>query len=282
VVQYCSDTLVVNCIPELEKVAMPKPSISTHTVNTSFGASDIRVFEPSSDDIHGTIVTVHPWAFLGGGEHNTIGIARDISSKGWRVITFKLKSMPLYLGGAIGGILFQHYHEVNHITEVAEWVFKQYHANKYGNSDKHLVLLGSSAGAPFAGTAMVKIQQQHQAKISAFIAVGYTFGNLASIGFGRHFHSVVGDSASSFCGSSSSSSKDDDEVPPKLFIMGENDEFTSVDQLESIVDRMKLVNPNCRVDVEIVEKVGHFQLESSSYDPVVAEKVVQWLAEAIL
>lgn len=262
---------------------MPKPTISTHTVNTSFGASDIRVFEPSSDHIiHGTVVTVHPWSFLGGGQHNTIGIARGISTKGWRVITFTLKSMPLYLGGAIGGILFRHYHEVNHITEVVEWAFKQYHKNNDVISDKHMVLLGSSAGAPFAGSAMAKIQQQQQAKISAFIAVGYTFGNLASLGFGRHFHSVVGNSASNFCGSSSSSAKEDDEVPPKLFIMGENDEFTSVDQLEGMVARMKSANPNCRVDVDIVKSVGHFQLESPSYDPVVAEKVVQWLEDAIL
>ena len=47
------------------------------------------------------------WSFLGGGEHNTIGLARNISSnKGRRVITFTLNSMPLYLGGAIGGDSF--------------------------------------------------------------------------------------------------------------------------------------------------------------------------------
>lgn len=260
---------------------MPKPTVSIHTITTSYGASDIRVFEPSSyDDILGTVVTVHPWSFLGGGEHNTIGLARNMSTRGWRVITFKLKSTPLYLGGAIGGILFRHYHEVNHVAEVVEWAFEQYHT-KNDTSDHRMVLLGSSAGAPFAGSAMAKIQQHQHAKIAAFIAVGYTFGHFASLGFGRHFSSVVGNSALNFCGSSSSSAEDNEEIPPKYFIMGENDEFTSVEQLESMVARMKSVNPNCKVEVDVVPSVGHFQLESPNYDPVVAEKVVQWLQDTI-
>ncbi len=257
------------------------PTVSITTINTSYGASDIRVFEPNDGTIIGTVVTVHPWSFLGGGEHNTIGLARNLSTKGWRVITFTLKSTPLYLGGAIGGILFRHYREVNHITEIVEWAFEQYHT-KNNTSDKHMVLLGSSAGAPFAGSAMANIQQRQQAKIEALIAVGYTFGKLASLGFGRHFSSVVGNSTSSFCGSSSLAAAVEGDAPPQYFIMGENDEFTSVEQLESMVARMKSVSPTRRVDVEIVPRVGHFQLESPSYDSFVAEKVVDWLEDAIL
>ncbi len=259
---------------------MLKPTVSTTTVNTSYGASDIRLFEPNDGIILGTVVTVHPWSFLGGGEHNTIGLARNMSTKGWRVITFTLKSTPLYLGGAIGGILFRHYREVNHIIEIVEWAFEHYHKNDA--SDQHMVLLGSSAGAPFAGSAMAKIQQRQQAKISAFIAVGYTFGKLASLGFGRHFSSIVGNSASTFCGSSSLATEVEGEAPPQYFVMGENDEFTSVDQLDSMVARMKSVNPSRKVDIEIVPRVGHFQLESPSYDSFVSEKVVQWLGDAIL
>lgn len=254
---------------------MPKPTVSIHKITTSYGDSDLRVFEPTSGDILGTVVTVHPWSFLGGGEHNTIGIADKMSTKGWRVITFTLKSAPLYLGGAIGGILFRHYHEVNHITEVVEWAFEQYNTK--------MVLLGSSAGAPFAGSAMAKIQQRQKTKIAAYIAVGYTFGNFAKLGFGRHFSSVIGNSASIFCGSSSSSDEAASSTPPpKYFIMGEKDEFTSVEQLESMVTRMKSINSNCKVDIEIVPSVGHFELESPSYDPFVAEKVVQWLEDVIL
>jgi hypothetical protein len=252
------------------------------------------VFEPAdAENIQGTIVTVHPWSFLGGGEHNTVGLARFISSaksRGWRVITFTLKSTPLYLGGAIGGILFRHYHEVNHIVEVVEWTYSQYHIGDNIKEAKHLVLLGSSAGAPYAGSAMEKVQQKHhQAKISAFIAVGYTFGNFAWLGFGRHFSSVVGSSTSSFCGSASSSTQDVN-IAHKLFIMGENDEFTSVDQLERMVAKIKAYIFNIYIiyiyiyiyiDMDIVQDVGHFELESPSYDPIVAEKVIRWLGEVL-
>lgn len=284
---YIHTSAKPKCHWKIKQPIMSRATITCHTISTSYGSSDIRVFEPAdAENIQGTIVTVHPWSFLGGGEHNTVGLARFISSiaksRGWRVITFTLKSTPLYLGGAIGGILLRHYHEVNHIVEVAEWTYRQYHTGDNIKEAKHLVLLGSSAGAPYAGSAMEKVQQkQTQVKmISAFIAVGYTFGNFAWLGFGRHFSSVVGSSTSSFCGSASSSTQDVN-IAHKLFIMGENDEFTSVEQLERMVAKMKAVNSSCRVDMDIVPDVGHFELESPSYDPIVAEKVIRWLGEVL-
>ncbi len=139
-----------------------------------------------------------------------------------------------------------------------QWVHQ-----KYG-IDERIVLLGSSAGAPIAGTAMSHLQQQlGNISVPAYVAVGYTFGNFASIGFGRHFSSVVSSSSSSI---------------PKLFIMGERDEFTSVDQLEDMANKARAQNGNDdNVVVEIVPKVGHFELESSRYDPLVAKVVLDWL-----
>jgi hypothetical protein len=34
-------------------------------------------------------------------------------------------------------------------------------------------------------------------------------------------------------------------------------------------------------DMDIVPDVGHFELESPSYDPIVAEKVIRWLGEVL-
>jgi len=85
--------------------------------------------------------------------------------------------------------------------------------------------------------------------VSAYIAIGYTFGKFASLGFGRHFSSLFGPSAESPSTSSrfvntavTPKSQHDEDVddeddihddqPHKLFIMGENDEFTSPSQLE--------------------------------------------------
>ena len=87
------------------------------------------------------------------------------------------------------------------------------------------------------------------------------FGKLASIGFYRHFHSIV--TASS----------------PKLFISGDRDEFTSVNQLEDMVKKMR---SNSHVDTEIVANVGHFELESPGYDALVAQLVLEWLDKVVI
>mmetsp|Transcript_24713 Transcript_24713/g.59580 ORF Transcript_24713/g.59580 Transcript_24713/m.59580 type:complete len:259 (-) Transcript_24713:475-1251(-) len=254
-----------------------KPSISTHSVSTNTGAIDAHVFEPiEKSSIRGTIVTVHPWSTLGGGEHNTIGLARHMATTsrpkspgrtttgcyGWRVITFTLKSNPLWKGGAMWGICSNHSLEVQQTVDVMNWAREKYDAGI-------IVLLGSSAGAPMAGTAMARLlkdQHKHQTEqgqggkaLSAYIAIGYTFGNFASLGFGRHFSSVVNSSS-----------------VPKLFIMGERDEFTSVEQLEQMTRKMRSTS-DVETTVEIVANVGHFELESSSYDPMVAKMVLDWL-----
>jgi hypothetical protein len=187
---------------------------------------DAHVFEPGGGDggssrIRGTIVTVHPWSALGGGEHNTIGLARNIVNHNinksevrrkqigcgdtrWRVVTFTLKSHSF--GGSIWGIFSNHTYEVQQIVDVVHWI-----RQKYG-VEESIVLLGSSAGSPMAGTAVALLADQRNFAVSAYIAVGYTFGNLAALGFGRHFSSVLSSSVMSI---------------PKLFIMGERDEFTS-------------------------------------------------------
>ena len=65
----------------------------------------------------------------------------------------------------------------------------------------------------------------------------------------KHFAHVVANSSSS--------------TAPRLFLMRERDEFTSVDQLERMGKRMRGeegANGGGVVNVEIVPGVGHFQL----------------------
>jgi len=67
----------------------------------------------------------------------------------------------------------------------------------------------------------------------------------------RHFAHVVANSSSS--------------TAPRLFVMRERDEFTSVDQLECMGKKMRGEegeNGGGVVNVKIVPGVGHFQLES--------------------
>ena len=183
---------------------------TTKQVDTNAGVINVHIFEPKkTSTIRGTIVTVHPWATLGGSEHNTIGLARHIINTklkddiGWRVITFNMQSTPILKGGILGGVLCAHSFEVQQIIDVMNWVSKRH------GREHNTILLGSSAGAPQSGSALAQLEEEKNVNISAYVAVGYTFGKLASIGFYGHFNSIV------------------TATSPKLFIMGSKDEFTS-------------------------------------------------------
>ena len=216
---------------------------------------------PQADNVPGTIVTVHPWSTLGGSEHNTVGLAKAIVRKSrWRVVTFQLMSRF-----AAYGILTRHSYEVKQIVDVSLWVSKTF--------GPKVVLLGSSAGAPFAGSAMsnlleMKDMSQTDMDLKAYIGVGYTFGRFASLAFGGHFSSVVG--------SNKKSEDDCKRLPPRLFVMGENDEFTSVQQLTDKTTEMRKYG---ETEVSLVRGVGHFQLESPGYDPIVADIAIDWLGK---
>jgi hypothetical protein len=88
---------------------MKRPQVSSHSIpSSSGGAIDAHVFEPYTDAtdaasrppvIPGTIVLVHHWPALGGGEHNTIGRRRQW----WRAVTFALESILPGGEGRCGG-----------------------------------------------------------------------------------------------------------------------------------------------------------------------------------
>ena len=120
--------------------------IASHSIPTTTpaaGVIDAHVFEPAgrSSLIRGTIVTVHPWSALGGGEHNTIGLARNLVNRHinnserdvdgrdinsfWRVVTFTLKSNSFWQGGAIWGICSNLAYDLQPTVDVAPGVHQQ-------------------------------------------------------------------------------------------------------------------------------------------------------------
>jgi hypothetical protein len=103
-------------------------------------------------------------------------------------------------------------------------------------------------GAPIAGSAIDEVKE-----VVGYVALGYPFGMLASILFGRHNKACL------------TSEK------PRLFVMGTTDGFTSVKQLES-----KLKTATGRVETKLVPGVGHFELEGPSYDRQMVDYIVEF------
>mmetsp|Transcript_2525 Transcript_2525/g.4277 ORF Transcript_2525/g.4277 Transcript_2525/m.4277 type:complete len:234 (-) Transcript_2525:96-797(-) len=205
-------------------------------------AGDLVVHEWHSDAPMFTILTVHPWAALGGGEHNCVGLARELARASFRVLTFQM--LP---GSAIWGLLSAHRREVTQVVAVGQWARQRF--------GLPLVLLGSSAGAPIAGSALEQLGD-----VAAFVAIGYTWGSFAALGFGRHFAPTR-------------------KSPiPKLFIMGEHDEFSSPQTLQRAVEKMNgPIN-----DKIVVQSVGHFELEQSNWDEYVSNATLGWLQKRLV
>ena len=185
----------------------------------------------------GTVVTVHPWATLGGGEHNCIGTARLLAAHGVRALSFDMNSSWM-----IWGIISSQRSEVSQVEAVCDWAQQQ-----WGDP---VVLFGSSAGAPIAGSALGRVDS-----VAALVCVGYTWGWFAGIAFSRHFKPTQR------------------STKPKLFIQGEADEFTAPSTLRGALSKCQGETN----DATVVERVGHFELESPQYDEDVARMTIEWL-----
>lgn len=103
-------------------------------------------------------------------------------------------------------------------------------------------------GAPIAGSAVDLVD-----KIKGYVGLGYPFGFLASILFGRHNKTILA------------------SQKPKLFVMGTRDGFTSVKQLEN-----KLKTASGRTEKILVPGAGHFDMEGPAYDEEMVRYVIEF------
>lgn len=88
-----------------------------------------------------------------------------------------------------------------------------------------------------------------------YVSLGYPFGMIASILFGRHHKAVL------------------QSPKPKIFIMGTKDGFTSVQQLKN-----KLSSAAGRVETHLIEGVSHFQMEGPAYDAQMVNLILEFIA----
>jgi alpha/beta superfamily hydrolase len=221
---------------------MPGVEHTRVTVDTPSGRTEVTVWEPArGTTVTATVVTVHPWATLGGSQANCVGVAHEMASAGLRALSFDIAT-----ASAVWGVLTRNGREVRNVASICEWA-----SAKWGGG---VVIFGSSAGAPIAGSVLSQVDP-NKCRIAAFVGLGYTWGWVSSIAFGGHFGPLLRSTV------------------PKLFIMGDTDEFTSVSTLRSAV-RKAAGDIN---EVEIIQDAGHFELEQPAADRPVSVLALDFL-----
>lgn len=216
--------------------------VESSTVETSDGIKlHTRVFKPREEIKDNLVVVlVHPYSVLGGCQALLKGIALGLAEKGYRAVTFDMRGA----GRSTGRPSLTGFSEIKDVVAVCKWVCDNL-------SSDRILLVGSSAGAPIAGSAVNQIEQ-----VVGYVSLGYPFGLMASILFGRHHKAIL-------------------QFPkPKLFVMGTQDGFTSVKQL-----RNKLSSAAGHVETHLIEGAGHFQMEGPAYDAQMADKITEFIAK---
>ncbi|XP_016499926.1 uncharacterized protein LOC107818428 isoform X1 [Nicotiana tabacum] len=205
------------------------PTIDSCTVETSDGVKLHTTFfkpnqyEEEEEENSWVVILVHPYSILGGSQGLLRGIANGLSRKGYKAVTFDMRGV----GRSTGKPSIFGFKEIKDVVAVCKWSLENLSVNK-------ILLVGSSAGAPIAGSAVNQVEQ-----IVGYVSIGYPFGLLASILFGQHHKNVL------------------KSPKPKLFIMGTQDGFTSIKQLNN-----KLKCAAGRVEKHLIEvcRVSTFRL----------------------
>ncbi|BFG33495.1 hypothetical protein CerSpe_197700 [Prunus speciosa] len=221
---------------------MSNCKVETCTVETSDGVKlSTRLFKPREEINKGNpvVVLVHPYSVLGGCQGLLRGIAAGLADRGYKAVTFDMRGV----GRSTGRASLTGFAEIKDVIAVCKWVCENLSADR-------ILLVGSSAGAPIAGSAVDQIEQ-----VVGYVSLGYPFGMIASILFGRHHKAVL------------------QSPKPKFFIMGTKDGFTSVQQLKN-----KLSSAAGRVETHLIEGVSHFQMEGPAYD---AQMELSWFAYCV-
>ncbi|XP_059291742.1 uncharacterized protein LOC132635685 [Lycium barbarum] len=216
-------------------------SRSSCTIESTDGVTiDARVYRPISDNNSTNVVAVlvHPYSVLGGCQGLMRGIARGLSNRGIIAVTFDTRGA----GKSTGRASLTGSAEINDAISVCKWAVSNFKTNR-------IILVGSSAGAAIAGSAVDQVEQ-----VVGYVSLGYPFGFTASILFGRHQKAIL------------------QSPKPKLFVMGTKDGFTSVKQLEN-----KLKDAAGHHITHLIEGASHFQMEGPAFDAAMVNLILEFI-----
>lgn len=182
-------------------------------------------------------LVLHQYSVMGGSQDLMRGLARRVAMHGVPALTFNFSGV----GRSGGRASFTGHREVDDVVSAGRFLEVA--------GFTHVLLLCSSAGCAIGGSALDRLPL-----FTGYVALGYTFGNAASILFGSHFDAVLA------------------SCKPKLFVQGDRDEFTSAAQLTG----WAVPRSNSAVtEARILPGVSHFELEGAAWD----EQAASWAVE---
>lgn len=184
------------------------------------------------------VVFVHQFSLMGGRSCLLAGMAKLVAQGGIPAVTFDLRGV----NSSSGWRTLTGHKETQDAVAACSWCVKELRAS-------NIVIVGSSAGAPIAGSAVDLLPE-----IRGYVGIGYVFGMIASILFGGHYKNIL------------------KSKKPKLFIHGDDDGFTSTETFESYFSKAE--KPK---EMRIIEKVGHFAMEGPEYDPYMATQILNFI-----
>jgi len=199
----------------------------------------VKDYETSSNYTKPWIIFSHQLSKLGGSGDLMEGMASHMSQKGYDSVTFNYRGV----GRSTGSSTWTFKNELNDLKSVIDYTINNYNAT-------YIFLVGSSAGAPVAGAAL-----DYSPKILGAMLIGYVWGFWSSILFGWAYGPL------------------ENSEKPKLFIVGDRDEFTSMSQYHARIKSLKgTIN-----EMKLIKDKNHFQIEAPQYD----RKNTDWLNEFI-
>ncbi|CAM9341293.1 unnamed protein product, partial [Ectocarpus fasciculatus] len=201
-----------------------------------------KLWAPKSADIvpraEPLLLFVHQYAMMGGCAQLMEGMARRAAGKGYTSVTFDLRGA----GKSSGSCSFTNLAELEDVKAVIDHIVRE--------MNKDVVIVGSSGGAALAGATL-----DYSDRVRGGMLIGYTWGWWASFLFGWAFPAIE------------ASNK------PKLFIVGDNDQFTSMELYKKKINLL----PGPVNEMKLIPGQDHFQIEGSEYD----DCVISWLDEFI-
>lgn len=184
------------------------------------------------------VIFVHQYAIMGGNSQLMAGMARRINKYGYDAITFDLRGA----GRSTGKSSYTNSNELVDLQTVVDYVLE--------TTNQKIFLVGSSGGAPLVGATL-----DYSDRIIGGFLIGYVWGFWASILFGWAYKSIQ------------------NSPKPKLFVIGTNDEFTTMSQYEYRISQLAgKINER-----KIIQDKNHFEIEAPVYD----QQMVEWIIEFI-